>query len=98
MMYPPPDPPCRPTPCPTAPPATPPNPLPPRALTRPPPPRPLPLARARLPPPRATERLLAVQAQLARPPFLALWSRVAGFRREALVADAGKRRIVRATA
>jgi hypothetical protein len=45
----------------------------------------------------ALARLLALQAQLARPPFVALWTRVAGFTREALVAAAHGRTAVRAT-
>src|SRR5215211_3685697 len=33
----------------------------------------------------AVERLVALQAQLARPPFVALWARVAGFERGQLL-------------
>lgn len=33
----------------------------------------------------AIERLVAVQAQVARPPFIGLWTRVAGFRRDDLL-------------
>ena len=33
----------------------------------------------------AIERLLAMQAQWPRPPFIGLWTRVDGFRREDLV-------------
>ncbi|WP_437970482.1 winged helix DNA-binding domain-containing protein [Sorangium sp. So ce260] len=42
------------------------------------------------------ERLVALQAQLARPPFIGLWSRLAGFRREELVQLALRREVVRA--
>ncbi|XYH99343.1 winged helix DNA-binding domain-containing protein [Sorangium sp. So ce1128] len=42
------------------------------------------------------ERLIALQAQLARPPFIGLWSRLAGFRRGELVQLALRREVVRA--
>ncbi|WP_433936446.1 winged helix DNA-binding domain-containing protein [Sorangium cellulosum] len=42
------------------------------------------------------ERLIALQAQLARPPFIGLWSRLAGFRREHLVELIARREVVRA--
>ncbi|XXX80714.1 winged helix DNA-binding domain-containing protein [Sorangium sp. So ce134] len=42
------------------------------------------------------ERLVALQAQLARPPFIGLWSRLAGFRREDLVRLLLRREVVRA--
>lgn len=42
------------------------------------------------------ERLIALQAQLARPPFIGLWSRLAAFRREQLVQLAVRREVVRA--
>ncbi|HEX5214823.1 MAG TPA: winged helix DNA-binding domain-containing protein [Vicinamibacterales bacterium] len=45
----------------------------------------------------AVERLLAVQAQLARPPYVALWTRLHGFRRDDLTAALVKRTLVRAT-
>ncbi len=45
----------------------------------------------------AVERLLAVQAQLARPPYVALWTRLQGFRRDDLTAALIKRTLVRAT-
>lgn len=45
----------------------------------------------------AVRRLGALQAQLARPPFVALWSRLAGFTRERLVARVHDRTLVRAT-
>jgi winged helix DNA-binding protein len=46
----------------------------------------------------AVEQIGGLQAQLARPPFLGLWSRVSGFRAEDLVRLAARRRVVRATA
>ena len=46
---------------------------------------------------RAVERLAGLQAQLARPPFIGLWSRVAGFRAEDLARLAHQRKVVRAT-
>jgi len=45
----------------------------------------------------ALERLAGLQAQLPRPPFLALWSRVRGFQRKALSDLLLQRRAVRAT-
>ncbi|WP_437931320.1 winged helix DNA-binding domain-containing protein [Sorangium sp. So ce291] len=42
------------------------------------------------------ERLIALQAQLARPPFIGLWSRLSGFRREELVQLVLRREVVRA--
>lgn len=44
----------------------------------------------------AVERLAGLQAQLARPPFIGLWSRVAGFRREHLSEALTQRDVVRA--
>jgi hypothetical protein len=55
------------------------------------------LARKRLAVPKAVSQLLAVQAQLARPPFIGLWSRIDGFTREMLSAALHGRTIVRAT-
>ena len=46
---------------------------------------------------RAVERLAGLQAQLARPPFIGLWSRVEGFRAEDLARLAHQRKVVRAT-
>jgi hypothetical protein len=43
------------------------------------------------------ERLVALQAQLPRPPFIGLWSRLAGFRREDLIGAVQRREIVRGT-
>jgi hypothetical protein len=55
------------------------------------------LARERTSPLRVIERLVAMQAQWARPPFLGLWSRVEGFERADLMALLQKRKVVRAT-
>jgi hypothetical protein len=46
----------------------------------------------------AVKQLVAVQAQLARPPFVGLWSRVEGFRRDDLNDLLCKRSVVRGTA
>jgi hypothetical protein len=46
---------------------------------------------------RAVERLAGLQAQLARPPFIGLWSRIAGFEAADLARAVHDRRIVRAT-
>jgi hypothetical protein len=43
-------------------------------------------------------RLIGVQAQEPAPPFVGLWSRIAGFRRDDLLAALGDGRVVRATA
>lgn len=43
------------------------------------------------------EHLVGLQAQLARPPFVGLWSRVDGMTRQALIELFAKRRVVRAT-
>jgi hypothetical protein len=42
------------------------------------------LERKRMPVPRAVSKLVALQAQYAPSPYVALWSRVAGFRKEQL--------------
>jgi hypothetical protein len=55
------------------------------------------LERESVPVPRAIERLFAMQAQLPRPPFVGLWSRVAGFERQSLLALLESRKVVRAT-
>lgn len=55
------------------------------------------LAREALPVAGAVARLVAMQAQLARPPFVGLWTRVAPFRREALCEALTRRDVVRAT-
>jgi hypothetical protein len=46
---------------------------------------------------KALERLAGLQAQVPRPPYLALWARVQGFRPEALTGLAHDRQAVRAT-
>jgi hypothetical protein len=46
---------------------------------------------------RAVERLVGMQAQLARPPYVGLWSRVAGFEAEDLTRLVHARKVVRAT-
>ncbi len=55
------------------------------------------LERAATTPLKAIGRLVALQAQWPRPPFVGLWTRVKGFERAALVAEFQKRRVVRAT-
>jgi hypothetical protein len=46
----------------------------------------------------AVERLIGMQAQVARPPFVGLWTRVHGFRRADLAGALHRREIVRVTA
>lgn len=46
----------------------------------------------------AVERLAGLQAQLARPPFVGLWTRLEGFRRGDLLELMNRREVVRATA
>lgn len=55
------------------------------------------LARERTPALRAIERLVAMQAQWPRPPFLGLWSRLEGFARADLRGLLQRRQAVRAT-
>ena len=55
------------------------------------------LRRARLSVPRAIERVAALQAQWPPSPFIALWSRLEGFRREQLMRAVERRQVVRAT-
>jgi hypothetical protein len=55
------------------------------------------LTREKTPVLRAVERLAGLQAQLARPPYIGLWSRVQGFRPEQLSKLARERKVVRAT-
>ena len=55
------------------------------------------LARERTTALHAVERLLGLQAQLPRPPYVALWARVAGFAREELTGLVQRREVVRAT-
>ncbi|HEX6900375.1 MAG TPA: winged helix DNA-binding domain-containing protein [Thermoanaerobaculia bacterium] len=56
------------------------------------------LSRETTPVVAAVERLVGLQAQLARPPFAGLWTRLAGFQRGDLTGPLQERRIVRATA
>jgi hypothetical protein len=46
---------------------------------------------------RAVERLVGLQAQVAKPPFVGLWSRVRGFRRDDLIRLLQRRQAVRST-
>lgn len=46
---------------------------------------------------RAVERLVGMQAQLARPPYIGLWCRVAGFEAEDLTRLVRARKVVRGT-
>ncbi|MFF5261584.1 winged helix DNA-binding domain-containing protein [Actinomadura viridis] len=55
------------------------------------------LARADASVPETVERLCGLQAQEPRPPFLGLWTRIAGFRREDLHTALHERVLVRAT-
>ena len=55
------------------------------------------LARETLPVTKAVGRLVAMQAQLARPPFVGLWARLEKFRRDQLIRAVVKREVVRAT-
>lgn len=56
------------------------------------------LSRETMPVVIAVERLVGLQAQLARPPFVGLWTRLEGFQRGDLTDPLQERRIVRATA
>ena len=56
------------------------------------------LSRQALPPAQALARLLGVQAQLPRTPFIGLWSRLAAFDPEDLRKAIAAREVVRATA
>jgi hypothetical protein len=55
------------------------------------------LTREKKPVAAAIARLVALQAQVARPPFVGLWSRVAGFRRDDLRRTLLDRTVVRVT-
>jgi hypothetical protein len=48
--------------------------------------------------PDAVARLVGLQAQLARPPFVGLWTRLQGFRRSDLIKSLHEREVVRVTA
>jgi hypothetical protein len=54
------------------------------------------LQREKLPALRAMEQLVGLQAQLAKPPFIGLWSRVEGFQREELLRLLQRKEAVRA--
>ena len=53
------------------------------------------LERRRLGVTQAVERLAGLQAQAPNPPYIGLWSRIEGFRREQLTEALRRRRIVR---
>ena len=53
------------------------------------------LARRKLSAAQAIERLAGLQAQAPNPPYIGLWSRLEGFRREQLTEALKKRRVVR---
>jgi len=55
------------------------------------------LARADIPVPTAIERLVGLQAQYAPSPYIALWTRLADFRRDDLAAAIQERAVVKAT-
>lgn len=55
------------------------------------------LERAAMKPLAAIERLIGLQAQWPKPPFIGLWSRLAGFQRDDLAALLKQRKAVRAT-
>jgi hypothetical protein len=55
------------------------------------------LRREPVKPATALERLAGLQAQAARPPFVGLWSRLDGFRREDLVRAIERQQVVRGT-
>ena len=55
------------------------------------------LERAELPVLDAIEQVIALQAQLPNPPYVGLWARLAGFRKESLTTLIEKRRVVRST-
>jgi Winged helix DNA-binding domain len=55
------------------------------------------LRREKVKPVTAIERLAGMQAQLARPPFIGLWSRIEQFRRDDLIGAIERREVVRAT-
>ena len=71
--------------------------LTPRALNRALLARQMLLAREKISPMAAIERLVGMQAQQPQPPFIGLWTRVEGFRREDLLRRLEDRGVVRAT-
>ena len=56
------------------------------------------LEREKLPATKAIERLVGLQAQVAKPPFVGLWTRLEDFKRKELSDAFHKRRVVRVTA
>jgi hypothetical protein len=56
------------------------------------------LTREAIPVPDGVARLVGLQAQLARPPFVGLWTWLQGFRRSGLLASLHERQVVRVTA
>ena len=56
------------------------------------------LERSAVPVEAAVARLAGMQAQIPRPPYIGLWTRLAGFEREELSTALRERRVVRATA
>ena len=56
------------------------------------------LAREKTTPLRVIERLVGMQAQWPRPPFVGIWTRMRDFRREELAKLLRKRKVIRATA
>jgi hypothetical protein len=71
--------------------------LTPRALNRATLARQMLLAREKTTALQAVERLVGLQAQWPRPPFVGLWSRIEGFRREDLAGALQRRELCRAT-
>jgi Winged helix DNA-binding domain len=55
------------------------------------------LRREKVRPAKAIARLAGMQAQLARPPFIGLWSRIEGFERQSLTRAIEHREVVRGT-
>src|SRR5688572_23017231 len=55
------------------------------------------LARQTVTPTAAIRRLAGMQAQVPRPPFVGLWTRLEGFRREGLVRAIERRQVVHGT-
>ncbi len=55
------------------------------------------LERSKLSPPKALERIGGIQAQYAPSMYIGLWSRLAGFERQALTGGLGRRSVVQAT-